>query len=49
MALRGASFTSPRQVREAIDRFVAAYNVQAAPFEWQKREVHCVGHNQYYG
>src|SRR5208282_1201325 len=25
--------TSPRQVREALDRFVAAYNAQAAPFE----------------
>jgi transposase len=48
-ALRGASFTSPRQVREAIDRFVVAYNAQAAPFEWQKREVHSVGLKQYYG
>lgn len=48
-ALRGASFTSPRQVREAIDRFVVAYNAQAAPFEWQKGEVHNVGLKQYYG
>lgn len=48
-ALRGASFTSPRQVREAIDRFLAAYNAQAAPFEWRKREVHRVGLKQYYG
>jgi transposase len=48
-ALRGASFTSPRQVREAIDRFVAAYNTHATPFEWQKREVHSVGLKQYYG
>ena len=38
-ALRGASFTSPRQVREAIDRFVKAYNRDAAPFEWRKKEV----------
>ncbi len=30
-ALRGASFTSPQQVREAIDKFVAAYNEKAAP------------------
>jgi transposase len=47
-ALRGASFTSPRQVREAIDRFVAAYNPTAAPFEWTKREVHPVGLKKYY-
>lgn len=39
-ALRGASFTSPQQVREAIDRFVAAYNQKAAPFEWKKGVVH---------
>lgn len=38
-ALRGASFTSPQQVREAIDRFIAAYNENAAPFEWTKRDV----------
>jgi transposase len=47
-ALQGASFTSPRQVREAIDRFVAAYNPTAAPFEWTKREVHPVGLKKYY-
>lgn len=39
-ALRGASFTSPQQVREAIDRFVAAYNQKAVPFEWKKGVVH---------
>ena len=39
-ALRGASFTSPRQVREAIDRFVAAHNANAAPFIWTKQHVH---------
>jgi transposase len=38
-ALRNASFTSPRQLREAIDRFVEAYNQQAAPFEWKKQQV----------
>ena len=48
-SLRGVSFTSPRQVREAIDRFLAAYNAQAAPFEWRKREVRSVGLKQYYG
>jgi len=39
-ALRGASFTSPAQLREAIDRFVKAYNKEAAPFEWKKAVVH---------
>jgi hypothetical protein len=48
-ALRGASFTSPRPVREAIDRFLAAYNAQAAPFEWRNSVVHNVGLKQYYG
>jgi len=38
-ALRGASFTSVVQLREAIDRFVANYNQTAAPFEWTKRFV----------
>jgi transposase len=40
LALRGASFTSARQLREAIDKFVTAYNVTAAPFEWTKAVVH---------
>ena len=39
-ALRSASFTSARQLREAIDRFVQAYNEHAAPFEWKKAVVH---------
>lgn len=38
--LQGASFTSAQQVRNAIDLFVAAYNKEATPFEWRKREVH---------
>src|SRR5271170_7029719 len=38
-ALRGASFTSPGQVRKAIDDFVEAYNEKAAPFEWKKAVV----------
>jgi transposase len=38
-ALRGASFTSPQQVREAIDRFITAYNENAVPFEWTKRDI----------
>jgi transposase len=39
-ALRGASFTSPRQLRDAIDRFVKAHNEKAVPFEWTKAFVH---------
>ena len=38
-ALRGASFNSPQHLREAIDRFVKAYNEKAAPFEWKKTTV----------
>jgi transposase len=38
-ALRGASFTSPQQLRQAIDDFVASYNQNAAPFEWKKSIV----------
>jgi transposase len=38
-ALRGASFTSPRQLRQAIDDFVSVYNSTAAPFEWKKAVV----------
>ena len=41
-ALRGASFTSVQQLREAIDAFIAVYNPQAVPFEWTKREVRSV-------
>jgi transposase len=42
-ALKGASFTSPAQLREAIDRFIAAHNLKAAPFHWTKTQVHSVG------
>jgi transposase len=38
-ALRGASFTSPQQLRQAIDDFVSVYNRTAAPFEWKKAVV----------
>lgn len=38
-ALRGGSFTSPRQVREAIERFTEVYNPNAQPFEWTKANV----------
>jgi len=36
-ALRGASFTSVRQLCQAIDRFVEAHNPNAHPFEWSKQ------------
>jgi transposase len=39
-ALKGASFTSPQQLRQAIDKFVKAYNQKAGPFEWKKTVVH---------
>ena len=39
-ALKGASFTSPRQLREAINAFIAAWNPKAHPFEWKKRVVY---------
>lgn len=38
-ALAGASFTSPKQVRDQIDRFIEAYNPKAHPFEWTKQVV----------
>lgn len=39
-ALQGASFTSPKQVRNAIDTFIGAYNETATPFAWKKAVVH---------
>jgi transposase len=42
-ALRGASFTSPQQLRQAIDDFIAVYNRKAAPFEWKKAVVFPTG------
>jgi transposase len=47
-ALRGATFTSPQQLREAIDRFIAVYNPKAAPFEWTKAVVHATRPSQVY-
>jgi transposase len=38
-ALQGASFTSPQQLRRAIDDFVSVYNEKASPFEWKKAVV----------
>lgn len=38
-ALNNASFLSSEQLVEAIHAFTAAYNENAAPFVWRKREV----------
>lgn len=37
--LRGASFNSIEQLTQVINDFIAAYNENAAPFVWRKREV----------
>lgn len=41
-ALTGASFTSVRLLRDAIDRFLEAWKAEAHPFEWTKEVVHQV-------
>ena len=38
-ALKGASFRSVRQLVDAIESFLQAYNETAAPFEWTKIRV----------
>jgi transposase len=38
-ALQGASFVDVKQLREAIDHFICAYNAEAAPFEWRQDEI----------
>jgi len=38
-ALRGASFRSVKELTDAIDAFIAAYNKTAAPFAWRKLNV----------
>jgi transposase len=38
--LKNRSFTSPRQLRDAIDRFLEAYNKEAQPFRWLKKRVY---------
>lgn len=47
-ALRGASFSSVRQLRDAIDKFIEAYNRNAMPFEWKKEKVHAVPLRKHY-
>ena len=41
--LAGASFTSVRQLRQAIDAFIEAYNPTAKPFHWQQAKIHPKG------
>jgi len=38
-ALRGASFTSATEVRQAIDRYIEVHNSDAKPFKWTKKTV----------
>lgn len=38
-ALRGASFTSPAELRTAIDRYIQVHNANAQPFRWTKPVV----------
>jgi transposase len=42
-ALRGLSVGSARELREAINRYVEAYNPEASAFEWKKAVVHPKG------
>src|ERR671911_2958984 len=41
--LAGASFASVRQLRQAIDAFIDAYNPTATPFHWQQAKIHPKG------
>jgi transposase len=47
-ALQGANFTSIRQVRQAIDKYIEAYNPQATPFEWHKKTITPTGLKHHY-
>ncbi|MBI2150979.1 MAG: IS630 family transposase [Acidobacteria bacterium] len=47
-ALQGSSFTSPQQLRQQIDQFMATYNTNAEPFEWTKHAVHNTSLKRYY-
>ena len=44
----GASLSSVRDLREAVDRFVVAWTADAHPFEWTKKVVHQVPFMQRY-
>ena len=47
-ALRNLSCSEARQLREAIDRFVQAYQETAAPFDWTKEVVYASGPKKRY-
>ena len=38
-ALKGASFRTKDELREAIEAFIKRHNERAKPFRWRKREV----------
>jgi transposase len=38
-ALRGASFTSPQELRQRIVNYIKRYNPDSKPFKWRKIEV----------
>lgn len=40
--LRNGSYTSQKQLRNAIDKFTKAYDEDCTPFEWKKDTVHQV-------
>ena len=37
--LRGANFTSVSELKDAVEKYIAAYNKAAKPFVWKKRQV----------
>lgn len=37
--LRGANFAATSELKEAVEKYIAAYNKGARPFVWKKREV----------
>ena len=39
-SLKGASFTSVKQLKQHIDDFIANYNGRSKPFTWTKAKVH---------
>lgn len=47
-ALRAGNFTSPKDLRKAIDCFIAVYNPTAHPFEWTKEVVHPTSLKRHY-
>jgi transposase len=38
-ALRGASFSSPAELKQRIEDFIEQYNPNSKPFKWRKRKV----------